>query len=148
MTYRILKAAGRLDRKIVTPSKKGTGFIQPTKLHQAWHVDVSYINVDGSFSFLISVLDGFSRCIVSRCRQGCGSAAPSPVASPRQSGHVSRPPRCWSKIRTLFSVKSWSISSTIHVSSRPSKSRSCRLRSLIPTECKIPRKPRGPIQFS
>jgi transposase InsO family protein len=63
-TYRVLKSAGRLDRKIVTPSKKGTGFIQPTKTHQEWHVDVSYINVGGTFYFLISVLDGFSRYIV------------------------------------------------------------------------------------
>jgi transposase InsO family protein len=54
----------RLDRKNVTPSKKGTGFVQPTKNHQEWHVDVSYINVGGSFYFLISVLDGFSRTIV------------------------------------------------------------------------------------
>ena len=63
-TYRVLKAAGRLDRKNVTPSKKGTGFVQPTKNHQEWHVDVSYINVGGSFYFLILVLDGFSRYIV------------------------------------------------------------------------------------
>ena len=63
-TYRVLKSAGRLDRKIVTPSKKGTGFIQPMKTHQEWHVDVSYINVGGTFYFLISVLDGFSRYIV------------------------------------------------------------------------------------
>jgi transposase InsO family protein len=63
-TYRVLKAAGRLDRKNVTPSKKGTGFVQPTKNHQEWHVDVSYMNVGGSFYFLISVLDGFSRYIV------------------------------------------------------------------------------------
>jgi putative transposase len=63
-TYRVLKTAGRLDRKIVTPSKKGKGYIQPTKTHQEWHVDVSYINVGGTFYFLISVLDGFSRYIV------------------------------------------------------------------------------------
>ena len=63
-TYRVLKAAGRFDLKIVTPSKKGTGYIQPTKIHQEWHVDVSYINVGGTFYFLISVLDGYSRYIV------------------------------------------------------------------------------------
>ena len=48
----------------MTPSKKGTGYIQPTKIHQEWHVDVSYINVGGRFYFLISVLDGYSRYIV------------------------------------------------------------------------------------
>jgi putative transposase len=63
-TYRVPKTTCRLDLKIVTPSKKGTGFIQPMKIQQEWHVDVIYINVGGTFYFLISVLDGFSRYIV------------------------------------------------------------------------------------
>jgi putative transposase len=63
-TYRVLKAAGRLDRRIISPSKKGTGYIQPTKIHQEWHTDISYLNLGGTFYFLISVLDGFSRYIV------------------------------------------------------------------------------------
>ena len=62
--YRVLKAAGRLDRQNISPSKKGTGFVQPTKIHQEWHTDVSYLNLGGTFYFLISVLDGFSRYIV------------------------------------------------------------------------------------
>ncbi len=63
-TYRVLKAAGRLDRKPVGGSKKGTGFVQPDSPHQHWHVDVSYLNLGGTFYFLISVLDGHSRFIV------------------------------------------------------------------------------------
>lgn len=62
--YRVLKAAGRLDRHVQSPSKKGTGFVQPLEAHQHWHVDVSYINVDGTFYYLTSVLDGMSRFIV------------------------------------------------------------------------------------
>jgi putative transposase len=62
--YRVLKAAGRLDRRWATPSKKGTGFVQPLRPHQHWHVDVSYINVDGTFYYLTSLLDGCSRYIV------------------------------------------------------------------------------------
>jgi putative transposase len=62
--YRVLKAAGRLDRKWATASKKGTGFVQPLKPHEHWHIDVSYINVQGTFYFLTTVLDGFSRFIV------------------------------------------------------------------------------------
>ena len=62
--YRVLKAGGRLDRKWNAPSKKGTGFVQPLKAHEHWHVDVSYINVQGTFYFLISVLDGMSRYLV------------------------------------------------------------------------------------
>lgn len=62
--YRVLKRAGRLDRHGWAPSKKGTGFVQPPAPHQHWHVDVSYINVGGTFYFLCSVLDGYSRYIV------------------------------------------------------------------------------------
>lgn len=62
--YRVLKKAGRLDRKSASTSAKGTGFKQPEKPHQHWHVDISYINVGGTFFYLITVLDGFSRYIV------------------------------------------------------------------------------------
>lgn len=62
--YRVLKRAGRLDRKWQTPSKKGTGFQQPLAAHEHWHVDVSYLNLDGTFYYLCSLLDGYSRLIV------------------------------------------------------------------------------------
>jgi len=62
--YRVLKAAGRLDRKWRKPLKKGTGFTQPLAPHEHWHVDVSYLNLGGTFYYLCSVLDGYSRYIV------------------------------------------------------------------------------------
>jgi putative transposase len=62
--YRVLKAAGRLDRRRFSPSKKGTGFVQPKRAHAHWHIDISYINVAGTFFYLTSVLDGYSRYIV------------------------------------------------------------------------------------
>ena len=62
--YRVLKSAGRLGRWNAKPSRKGTGFDQPIKPHEHWHVDVSYINVCGTFYYLCSVLDGCSRYIV------------------------------------------------------------------------------------
>lgn len=62
--YRVLKAAGRLDRRAMTPTKKGTGFDQPKQAHQHWHVDISYINAGGTFYYLVTVLDGYSRYIV------------------------------------------------------------------------------------
>lgn len=62
--YRVLKSAGRLDRRWATPTKKGTGFVQPLAAHKHWHVDVSYVNLDGTFYYLTSVLDGFSRFLV------------------------------------------------------------------------------------
>jgi hypothetical protein len=62
--YRVLKAAGLLAGPTPTPSKKGTGFVQPLRPHEHWHVDVSYLNIAGTFYFLCSVLDGCSRFIV------------------------------------------------------------------------------------
>lgn len=62
--YRILKAAGVLRTQTNVPSKKGHGFVQPLKPHEHWHVDVSYLNIAGTFYFLCSVLDGASRFIV------------------------------------------------------------------------------------
>ena len=44
--------------------KKGDGFIQPLKPHEHWHCDISYINICGTFYYLCSILDGFSRYIV------------------------------------------------------------------------------------
>jgi transposase InsO family protein len=62
--WRVLHNAGLLARANNTPSKKGTGFVQPAKPHQHWHVDVSYLNIAGTFYFLCSILDGYSRFIV------------------------------------------------------------------------------------
>jgi transposase InsO family protein len=62
--YRVLKAAGRIGRSTNKPSKKGTGFHQPQKAHEHWHIDISYINIHGTFYYLTTVLDGYSRFIV------------------------------------------------------------------------------------
>ena len=60
----MLKQARRLDRRRFSPSKKGTGFVQPLRPHEHWHVDVSYINISGIFYYLTSLLDRQSRFIV------------------------------------------------------------------------------------
>jgi transposase InsO family protein len=62
--YRVLRTAGVLDRHNTKPSQKGSGFAQPLRAHEHWHVDVSYLNVAGTFYFLCSILDGYSRYIV------------------------------------------------------------------------------------
>jgi transposase InsO family protein len=61
--YRVLKKAGLLAGQTPNVTKKGTGFVQPLKAHQEWHVDVSYLNIAGTFYFLCSILDGYSRFI-------------------------------------------------------------------------------------
>lgn len=62
--WRVLRNAGLLSRWKGKPSLKGTGFMQPLQPHEHWHVDVSYINVSGTFYYLCSVLDGCSRYVV------------------------------------------------------------------------------------
>ncbi len=62
--YRVLTNAGLLNQWNRKKSKKGTGFVQPLKAHEHWHIDISYINICGTFYYMCSVLDGFSRYIV------------------------------------------------------------------------------------
>ena len=62
--WRVLRAAGLLSRWKGKPSRKGTGFEQPLKPHQHWHIDISYINLSGTFYYLCSVLDGCSRFLL------------------------------------------------------------------------------------
>jgi transposase InsO family protein len=64
-TYRILANAGLLKRwNEAKPSLKGTGFVQPLKPHEHWHVDISYLNICGTFYYFIGILDGCSRFMV------------------------------------------------------------------------------------
>jgi transposase InsO family protein len=62
--YRVLKDADCFHRWNRRESAKGTGFVQPLAAHEHWHVDISYVNVCGTFYYLISVLDGASRFLV------------------------------------------------------------------------------------
>jgi transposase InsO family protein len=62
--YRVLSEAGRLKPWGQRDSKKGEGFEHPKKSHEHWHVDISYLNVCGTFYYLFSILDGYSRAIL------------------------------------------------------------------------------------
>jgi transposase InsO family protein len=62
--YRVLRRAGVLDRWNGKPSLKGTGFVQPLLPHEHWHIDISYLNIAGTFYYQCSLLDGASRFIV------------------------------------------------------------------------------------
>jgi len=63
-TYRVLKKAGVMRTWNRKESRKGTGFEQPLRAHEHWHVDVSYLNICGTFYYFCGLLDGFSRYIV------------------------------------------------------------------------------------
>lgn len=62
--YRVLKAADVIGRSKTKRSSKGKGFHQPPQPHRHWHVDISYINISGTFYYLCSVLDGYSRYLL------------------------------------------------------------------------------------
>jgi len=62
--WRVLSQRGLLERWNRKPSKKGTGFVQPEGAHQHWHVDIAYVNLGGTFYYLCSVLDGYSRSLL------------------------------------------------------------------------------------
>ena len=62
--WRVLHQAGLLSRWNGKPSGKGKGFQQPLGPHQHWHMDISYINLSGTFYYLCSVLEGYSRFLV------------------------------------------------------------------------------------
>ena len=64
-TYRVLSQAGLLRRwNEHRPSTKGKGFTQPLKPHEHWHIDISYLNICGTFYYFIGILDGCSRALV------------------------------------------------------------------------------------
>ncbi|MEO5349267.1 MAG: DDE-type integrase/transposase/recombinase [Magnetococcus sp. YQC-3] len=63
-TYRVLQEAGLMRKWNGKESKKGTGFVQPIGPHEHWHVDVSYLNISGTFYYFCGLLDGYSRYIV------------------------------------------------------------------------------------
>jgi transposase InsO family protein len=62
--YRVLFNADLLGKWSKKNSKKGTGFVGPLRAHEQWHIDISYLNIKGTFYYLTSILDGYSRFIV------------------------------------------------------------------------------------
>ena len=62
--YRVLSKAGMLRKWSRKENSKGDGFTPPLKAHDHWHIDLSYLNIRGTFYYLCSVLDGYSRSIV------------------------------------------------------------------------------------
>lgn len=63
--YRVLKSAEVIgNRPKSGASRKGKGFEQPKLAHEHWHIDISYINICGTFYYLCTLLDGYSRYIL------------------------------------------------------------------------------------
>ncbi|MBE2202102.1 MAG: hypothetical protein IAE79_26065 [Anaerolinea sp.] len=60
----VLSEASLLRLSLAQPSSKGQGFDQPERPHQHWHIDMTYLNMGGTFYYMCSIIDGYSRFIV------------------------------------------------------------------------------------
>jgi len=63
--YNVLKKGGLTKRWAEMAEEKKKGFEQPMQVHEQWHTDFSYIRVRGTFYYFVSVMDGYSRKILS-----------------------------------------------------------------------------------
>jgi len=62
--YNVLKRCG-LSKKWAELGEEGKkGFDQPQSIHEQWHADYSYVRVCGNFYYFVSVMDGYSRKIL------------------------------------------------------------------------------------
>jgi len=60
-----LRKAGLFNRwNTVNLKGKGQSFLRPNRFNERWHTDIKYVNFKGTFLFLISLIDGYSRFIV------------------------------------------------------------------------------------
>jgi putative transposase len=120
----VLKQAGLLSRWKSKPSRKGTGFEQPLQPHQHWHIDVSYINLCGTFYYLCSVPDGFSRFLVHRdLRESMREADIEVILRRSKEKYPEAKPRIISDNGTPFIARDFKefirISGTTHVRTSP-----------------------------
>jgi transposase InsO family protein len=60
----VLKAEGLLGSPWRHQKARGSGFEQPIKPHEHWHLDISYINFRGTFVYLVALIDGYTRYVV------------------------------------------------------------------------------------
>jgi transposase InsO family protein len=150
--YRVLKNAGRIGRSQNKPSLKGTGFIQPEKPHKHWHIDVSFINLHGTFYFLTAILDGYSRSIVHwEIREGMKEQDELVVLQRAKEKHPDENPRIISDNGPQFIAKDFKeyirLSGMTHVRTSPyypqSNGKLERFHGTIKSECIRPSTPQS-----
>ena len=122
--WQMLGQARLLSKWNGKPSKKGTGFEQPLAPHQHWHVDVSYINISGTFYYLSSIMDGCSRYIVNwDLRESMTEAAIEIILERAKELHPEARPRIISDNGPQFIVKDFKefirVSGMTHVRTSP-----------------------------
>lgn len=148
--WRVLHQAGLLDPWHGKASKKGTGFVQPLQPHEHWHVDVSYINICGTFYYLCSVLDGCSRFITHwEIRESMTEAEIEIILQRSKEAFPEARPRIISDNGPQFIAKDFKefirISGMTHVRTSPyypqSNGKIERWHKSIKTECIRPKTP-------
>lgn len=148
--WRVLRDGGLLRPWNRKESKKGTGFQQPGKPHEHWHIDVSYVNICGTFYYLCGVLDGFSRAIVHwEIRESMTEAEIEVVLQRAKEQHPGAAPRIISDNGPQFIAKDFKefirISGMTHVRTSPyypqSNGKIERWHKSLKAECIRPKTP-------
>jgi putative transposase len=148
--YRVLSRAGLLGKRQIKPSLKGTGFVQPLKAHEHWHIDVSYLNLGGTFYYLCSVLDGFSRYIVHwEIRESMKERDVEIILQRAKEKFPNASPRIISDNGPQFAAKDFKeyirLSGMTHVRTSPyypqSNGKQERMQGLVKQECIRPKCP-------
>jgi transposase InsO family protein len=148
--WRVLHRAGLLNPRNGKSSKKGTGFVQPLMPHEHWHVDVSYLNICGTFYYLCSVLDGCSRFIVHwEIRESMKEAEIEIILQRAKERYPEARPRIISDNGPQFIAKEFKefvrISGMTHVRTSPyypqSNGKIERWHKSLKTECIRPKTP-------
>jgi transposase InsO family protein len=151
--WRVLGQAGLLAKWNGTASKKGTGFAQPPAAHEHWHIDVSYINISGTFYYLCSVLDGYSRFLVHwELRQSMTEADIEIVLQRAREKHPEAKPRIISDNGPQFLARDFKefirIAGMTHVRTSPyypqSNGKLERWHKSLKSECIRPGTPLSP----
>lgn len=148
--YRVLSKAGLLRKWSQSASKKGKGFRQPKRAHEHWHIDVAYINIRGTFYYLCSILDGYSRYVVHwEIRESMTEADVEVILQRAREKYPEAAPRIISDNGPQFVAKSFKefirMSGMTHVRTAPfypqSNGKIERWHKSIKTECIRPRTP-------
>ena len=122
--YRVLKANDLLAGSSPNITKKGTGFVQPLKAHEHWHVDISYLNIAGTFYFVCSILDGYSRYIVHQeIRENMGDGVVQTIIQRARESFPNEKPRIISDNGPQFIAKDFKefirVTGMTHVKTSP-----------------------------
>lgn len=142
--YRVLKKAGLINQWNPKSSKKGSGFVQPLWPHAHWHIDISYLNLCGTFYYMCSILDGCSRSIIHwEIRESMKEAEIETIIQRAREKHPEATPRIISDNGPQFIAKDFKefikIAGMTHVRTAPyypqSNGKIERYHRTIKSEC-------------